>query len=263
MSQPIGRVTFLGSGTSHGVPMVGCRCPVCLSTDPHDHRSRPSIYIQFVDGTSVLVDTTPDLRTQALRFAVERVDAILFTHCHADHVMGLDDVRRFNVLRNGAPIACYGDADTMKDLRRIFSYAFEATDHGGGLPRIQLQTLTGPLEIGGHQIVPVPIWHGPQMILGYRVGGFAYLTDCSGLPDDSWPLLDRLDTLVIDAVRHRPHRTHFNVAGALAVIERLAPRRAFLTHVCHDLPHEATNQQLPPGVQLAYDGLVLEIASLD
>jgi phosphoribosyl 1,2-cyclic phosphate phosphodiesterase len=259
LSTSAGRVTFLGSGTSHGVPMIGCRCPVCQSTDERDHRTRPSIYLQFDDGTSVLVDTTPDLRTQALRYGVERVDAILFTHCHADHVMGLDDVRRFNVLQGGRPITCYGDDQTLDNLRRIFSYAFEATDHGGGLPRIQLQRLAGPLSIAGQTIVPVPVWHGPRLILGYRVGGFAYLTDCNGIPDDSWPLLDQLDTLVIDAVRHRPHGTHFNVAGALGVIERLAPRRAYLTHICHDLPHAATNRQLPAGVELAYDGLVVEI----
>ena len=156
------RVTFLGSGTSHGVPMIGCHCAVCRSTDPRDKRARPSIYIQFTDGTSVLVDTTPDLRMQALRFGIERVDAILFTHCHADHVMGLDDVRRFNVLQNGRPISCYGDDSTLADLRRIFSYAFEATDHGGGLPRIELRRLAGPLSIAGREIVPVPVWHGPQ-----------------------------------------------------------------------------------------------------
>jgi len=239
--------------------MIGCRCPVCQSADEHDRRSRPSIYFQFGDGTSVLVDTTPDLRMQALRFGIERVDAILFTHCHADHVMGLDDVRRFNVIQGGRPITCYGDAATLGDLRRVFSYAFDATDHGGGLPRIQLQPLTGPLMLGGQQIVPVPVWHGPQVILGYRVGGFAYLTDCNGIPDSSWPLLDQLDTLVIDAVRHRPHGTHFNVAGALGVIERLAPRQAYLTHICHDLPHAATNAQLPAGVELAYDGLAVPI----
>jgi phosphoribosyl 1,2-cyclic phosphate phosphodiesterase len=259
LSTPAGRVTILGSGTSHGVPMIGCHCPVCESVDPRDQRTRPSIYLQFGDGTSVLVDTTPDLRTQALRHGVERVDAILFTHCHADHVMGLDEVRRFNLLQGGRAVDCYGDDHTLDDLRRIFSYAFEATDHGGGLPRISLHRLDGPLSLAGQTIVPVPVWHGPQTILGYRVGGFAYLTDCSGIPDDSWPLLQDLDTLVIDAVRHRPHGTHFNVAGALGVIERLTPRRAYLTHICHDLPHAATNAQLPAGVELAYDGLVVEI----
>lgn len=238
--------------------MIGCRCPVCLSSDEHDRRWRPSVYLQFGDGTGVLVDTTPDLRMQALRFGVERVDAILFTHCHADHVMGLDDVRRFNVLQGGGPIACYGDRPTLEDLRRVFSYAFDAADHGGGLPRIDLRPLDAPLVLGGRRIVPVPVWHGPQLILGYRVGGLAYLTDCSGIPDASWPLLAGLDTLIIDAVRHLPHRTHFNVAGALGVIEQLAPARAFLTHICHDLPHASTNAQLPRGVALAYDGLVLE-----
>jgi phosphoribosyl 1,2-cyclic phosphate phosphodiesterase len=220
---------------------------------------RPSLYIELAEGTRVLIDTTPDLRSQALRFRIERVDAVLFTHCHADHVMGLDEIRRFNVLKGGQTIPCYGDANTLADLRRIFSYAFEATDHGGGIPRIALTLVDGPFFLGQQAIQPVKVWHGPQMILGYRIADFAYLTDCNAIPDESWPLLQGLDTLVIDAVRHRPHGTHFNLAGALGVIERLAPRQSFITHVCHDLPHAATNAELPPGVELAYDGLVLAI----
>jgi phosphoribosyl 1,2-cyclic phosphate phosphodiesterase len=251
-------VRFLGTGTSHGVPMIGCRCDTCRSLDPHDTRSRPSIAIELADGTRVLVDTTPDLRAQALTHGIARVDAILFTHCHADHVMGLDEVRRFNVLQDSA-IPCYGDARTIRELRRTFAYIFESSDHGGGIPRVHLYALGGPFSIAGQEFVPVPVWHGRRTILGYRTGGFAYLTDCSGIPDESWPLLQGLDTLVVDALRHRPHPTHFTVAQALAVAERLGPRRTYFTHICHDLPHEATNRSLPAGVELGYDGLTVEI----
>jgi phosphoribosyl 1,2-cyclic phosphate phosphodiesterase len=206
----------------------------------------------------VLVDTTPDLRSQALAADLDRVDAILFTHCHADHVMGLDDVRRFNVLQQAA-VPCYGDARTLKELRRTFAYIFEAADEGGGIPRIHLYPIRGPFSIGGETFTPVPVWHGQREILGFRVRDFAYLTDCSGIPDASWALLGGLDTLVIDALRHRPHPTHFTVAQALDVSARLGARRTWLTHICHDLPHAATNASLPPAVELAYDGLRIEI----
>jgi phosphoribosyl 1,2-cyclic phosphate phosphodiesterase len=258
VSESLGRVTVLGSSTSHGVPMIGCRCATCLSDDPRDRRARPSIYVELRDGTRILVDTTPDLRMQALRFNVVRVDAILFTHCHADHVMGLDDIRRFNLLQD-ASIPCYGDRRTMADLRRTFSYAFESPEPGGGIPRIQLCPIAGPFSLGRQEIVPVPVIHGSRTILGFRLGTFAYLTDCNAIPDGSWELLQGLDTLVLDALRHRPHRTHFSVAGALGVVERLAPRRAYFTHISHDLPHAATNASLPPGVELAWDGLELDI----
>jgi phosphoribosyl 1,2-cyclic phosphate phosphodiesterase len=252
-------VRFLGTGTSHGVPMIGCRCDVCRSADPRDRRLRPSIYVSFADGIRILVDTTPDLRTQALAWDIDRVDAILFTHCHADHVMGLDEVRRFNVLQKTA-VPCYGDQPTLDELRsRTFAYIFEARDEGGGIPRIELHPIAAPFEIGPHRITPVPVLHGRRSILGYRIGGFAYLTDCSAIPDESWALLEGVETLVIDGLRHRPHPSHFTVEGALGVIARVAPRRALLTHICHDLPHAATNAALPAGVELAWDGLVVEI----
>ena len=214
--------------------------------------------LELGGGVRVLIDTTPDLRSQALACGLDRVDAILFTHCHADHVMGLDDVRRFNVLQKAA-IPCYSDAGTLKELRRTFSYIFESKDEGGGIPRIHLYALGGAFSIGGEEIVPVPVWHGGREILGFRVRNFAYLTDCSGIPDTSWPLLEGLHTLAVDALRHRPHPTHFTVEQALAVSARLGARRTWLTHICHDLPHAATNAALPAGVELAYDGLVLDI----
>ena len=253
------RVIVLGSGTSHGVPMIGCTCAVCRSTDPRDRRSRPSIYVEVKDGPAILVDTSTDLRQQALTHGVTRVDAILFTHSHADHIMGLDDVRRFNVMQSGA-IPAYADARTSADLRRAFAYVFNPPDEkGGGVPQLSLTTIDGPFAVGGVGIQPVPIFHGSRPILGFRLGSFAYLTDCNRLADEAWALLDGVEVLILDALRHRPHPTHFTVAEALQVVERVKPRRAYFTHVCHDLPHAATNASLPRGVELAYDGLELTI----
>ena len=253
--------------------MIGCDCAVCRSTDPRDRRLRPSILIEVHpsgDGgaqpplaaavRSILVDTSTDLRAQALGHDIRRVDAILFTHSHADHVMGIDEVRRFNAMQRVA-VPCYGDGETLADLRRMFGYIFHPPARpGGGLPRLTLFQVGGAFSLGGLEIVPVPVLHGGRSILGYRVGTFAYLTDCSAIPYESWPLLAGVRTLVIDALRDRPHPTHFTVAQALDVAERLAPERTYFTHICHDLPHAATCARLPAGVELAYDGLVLEIA---
>lgn len=258
MSAPVGRVTVLGSGTSHGVPIIGCGCGTCRSTDPRDDRTRPSIFIEFTGGPCVLVDTTPDLRQQALRHGVSRVDAILFTHGHADHVMGLDDVRRYNVLQQGS-IPCFADRRTIGELRRVFAYVFESTDPGGGRPQIELVPIAGPFSFGRREIVPVPVVHGHRQVFGFRVGTFAYVTDCNMIPETSMELLRGLDVLVLDGLRHRPHPTHLTVAEAVAVAERLAPRQTYLTHICHDLGHAATNATLPRGVELAWDGLRLDI----
>jgi phosphoribosyl 1,2-cyclic phosphate phosphodiesterase len=253
------RVTFLGTGTSHGVPMIGCGCETCRSGDPRDHRLRPSIYVEVDGGPAILVDTATDLRQQALTYGVGRVDAILFTHSHADHIMGLDEVRRFNVVQGG-PIAAFADALTAEGVRRTFHYIFDApAQKGGGVPHIELHTVDGPFQVAGVDIVPVKLFHGRLPILGFRFGSFAYLTDCNRIPDESWPLLGNLDVLVLDALRHRPHPTHFSVGEALEVAGKLAARRTFFTHICHDLPHAATNAALPPGVELAYDGLRLAI----
>ena len=253
------RVLVLGTGTSHGVPMIGCECATCRSTDPRDKRSRASILIQPRGGPSVLVDTTPDLRMQALTHGVTRVDAIVYTHSHADHVMGLDEVRRFNVLQKSA-IPCYGDDRTLDDLRRIYSYVFSRdTARGGGVPQVVLARIAGEFCVGAATMTPVPLLHGTRQILGYRVGSFAYLTDCSEIPEASWALVDGVRTVVIDALRERPHPTHMSVEQALAAVARIGPERAWLTHMCHDLPHAATCARLPAGVELAYDGLTFEI----
>jgi phosphoribosyl 1,2-cyclic phosphate phosphodiesterase len=253
------RVTFLGTGTSHGVPMVGCDCATCRSTDSRDKRLRPSIYLEVAGGPAVLVDTGTDLRQQALTCGISRVDAILFTHSHADHIMGLDEVRRFNAIQRAA-IPAYADAHTAADIRRTFHYIFNPPEQkGGGVPQIDLHTIEGPFDFRGLSIVPVTVFHGSRPILGFRFGTFAYLTDCNRIPDQSWPLLQGVDVLVLDALRHRAHPTHFTVAEALEVVARLGPQQTYLTHICHDLPHAATNASLPAGVALAYDGLRLDI----
>jgi len=257
---PTASVLVLGSGTSHGVPMIGCDCATCRSDDPRDTRSRASILITVPGGPSILVDTSPDLRAQALQHNLRRLDAILYTHSHADHVMGLDDVRRFNSLQRGA-IPCYGDRRTLSDVRRIFGYAFdEAAAPCGGIPKLVLFPVAGAFSIGAATFTPVPLLHGSRQIYGYRLGNFAYLTDCSAIPDESWPLLDGVDVVILDALRDRPHPTHLSIGESLTIVKRLAPERAFFTHMCHDLPHVATCARLPEGVELAYDGLTFEIS---
>jgi phosphoribosyl 1,2-cyclic phosphate phosphodiesterase len=239
--------------------MIGCTCEVCRSEDPHDTRLRPSIYLGVDGGPGVLVDTSTDLRQQALTYGVRRVDAILCTHSHADHVMGMDEVRRFNAIKGGA-IPLFASPATARELRRIFHYVFEPPEEkGGGLPQIELREIDGPFEIDGLKVQPVPLMHGRLPILGFRFGSVAYLTDANAIPEAAWPLLEDLDVLILDALRHRPHPTHFSLSEAVAVAERLRPRRTFFTHVCHDLPHAMTNRSLPSGMALAHDGLQLTV----
>jgi phosphoribosyl 1,2-cyclic phosphate phosphodiesterase len=252
------RVTFLGTGTSHGVPMIGCDCAVCRSGDPHDARLRPSVVVH-AGATAVLVDAGPDLRTQALRHDLRRLDAIVFTHGHADHILGMDDVRRFNALMQG-PMPCYGDERTLADIGKTFHYVFDpATPKGGGLPALELRRIDGPFTVGAIAVQPVPLWHGSRPILGFRFDRFAYLTDCNRIADEAWPLLEGLDTVVIDALREQPHPTHFSLGEAVEAGRRIGARRTFFTHMCHHLPHEATNARLPGGMRLAYDGLTLDL----
>jgi phosphoribosyl 1,2-cyclic phosphate phosphodiesterase len=252
-------ITVLGSGTSVGVPTIGCDCKVCTSSDERDKRLRPSIVIRY-GGRAVLIDSTPDFRTQALRFHIERLDAILFTHSHADHIMGLDDVRPYN-FRQRSIIPIYGAPDTLADIQRAFRYIFQ--ENPGSLtaiPKLAVNELNGKsFELFGLTITPVPVMHGAHMILGYRFGNAAYLTDHSEIPESSIELLRGLDVLFLDALRHKPHPTHSTVERSLKYVERLTPRRTFFTHICHDLGHEQTERLLPPHVRLAYDGLEIAV----
>jgi phosphoribosyl 1,2-cyclic phosphate phosphodiesterase len=263
MKVPEIRITVLGSGTSAGVPTIGCGCAVCSSTDPRDQRLRPSILVRFQDGESadraVLVDTTPDFRTQALRARIARIDAILYTHSHADHILGLDDVRPFNY-RQGQSIPLYGTESTLAAIQRVFCYAFEDAPPGTAIPRLNLNPLDGrPFDLFGLEFTPVPLLHGQSTVLGFRFGAAAYLTDHSDIPEASKDQLRGLDVLFLDALRHRPHPTHSTVERSLQWVEELKPRRAFFTHICHDLAHGETNAALPPNVRLAYDGLEIEV----
>ena len=261
-AEPI-RLTILGSGTSMGVPTLGCHCPVCTSTDPRDNRLRPSILLSRA-GQNVVIDTTPDFRTQALRAKLDRLDAVLFTHCHADHILGFDDLRPFN-FRQKAPIPVYSNSDTFRVIRRVFSYAFDDKPTFSSIPSVDLHEVDGPFPLLGIPFIPVPLIHGEMDVLGFRFGRAAYMTDFSRLPESSVPLLEDLDDLIVDALRDVPHPMHQTVEQALALIDRLKPHRAWFTHIAHDLPHEATNERLRkagyPHVQLAYDGLQLEVAT--
>jgi phosphoribosyl 1,2-cyclic phosphate phosphodiesterase len=250
------KITVLGSGTSVGVPTIGCYCSVCTSTDPRDNRLRPSILVGY-GGRNVLVDTTPDFRTQALRAAIDRIDAIVFTHSHADHLMGLDDVRPFNFRQSGE-IPIYAAPDTMDAIYRCFPYIFDNNQRNTSVPKLDARLLDGsPVDLFGVSFIPIPILHGKQTIYGFRFGGAAYLTDHSEIPDSSMELLRGLDVLFLDALRYKPHPTHSTVERSLKTVEALAPHRAFFTHICHDLGHERAESMLPANVRPAYDGLEL------
>ena len=251
------RLTFLGTGTSTGVPTMGCHCAVCQSSDPHDKRTRPSLLLEF-DGRVVVIDTTPDFRQQALREAVQRLDAVLFTHDHADHIFGLDDVRVF-YFRQRVPIPIYADPRTMESIRRVYRYIFEQNYPYGGLARLDPHLIDGPFELWGESLLPLPVFHGDLPVLGFRFRRAAYVTDFSTIPRETISLLEGLDVLILDALRHKPHPAHSTVQQSLAWVDRLQPRRAFFTHIAHELGHEATNATLPAHVRLAYDGLKLEL----
>jgi phosphoribosyl 1,2-cyclic phosphate phosphodiesterase len=252
------KITVLGSGTSVGVPTIGCHCDVCTSSDARDNRLRPSILVSY-EGHNVVIDTTPDFRIQALRARMQRLDAVVFTHSHADHLMGLDDVRPFNFRQSGR-IPIYAAPDTMAAVYRCFPYIFDSQKRNTYVPQLDARTIEAPFDLFGLEFVPVPILHGSQEILGFRFGAAAYLTDHSEIPESSMNLLQGLDVLFLDALRYKPHPTHSTVDRSVKTVEQLAPRRAFFTHICHDLGHARAESLLPPNIRLAYDGLELEVA---
>jgi phosphoribosyl 1,2-cyclic phosphate phosphodiesterase len=251
------RVTMLGCGTSTGVPVIGCRCAVCTSSDPRNRRLRTSLRLELPAGVAV-VDTSPDFRQQALTFGLDRVDAILFTHSHVDHLFGLDDVRVFN-FRQGGAIPCYGSAETLAAVRRTFAYAFEPEGEGGGKPRLELIEVRRPFALLGSEVVPVPLLHGSMEVFGYRLAGFAYLTDCSRVPEASRALLGGLEVLILDALRYRPHGTHLSVEEAIALAAEIGARRTIFTHLAHDVDYAAPEVALPAGVEFGYDGLAFDV----
>ena len=249
-------LTVLGSGTSMGVPTIGCTCRVCTSTDPHDRRLRPSVLVEY-GGRHVLIDTTPDFREQALRAGLRKLDAVLYTHGHADHILGLDDLRPLSFHSPGR-VPLYVNHQTERTLRHTFHYFFDDENPYPSKAQVEIKHLHGSIELFGARFEPVPVLHGDEEIHGFRFGDAAYLTDMSEIPADSRAMLRGLDILIIDALRHKPHPTHSTVENSLRLVEELAPKRAFFTHISHDLAHAETNASLPPHVRLAHDGLKLE-----
>lgn len=250
-------ITVMGSGTSVGVPTIGCHCKVCRSDDPRDHRLRPSICVRW-EGHAVVIDTGPDFRQQALSLNLDRIDAVLFTHAHADHILGLDDLRPFNFHQKD-PIPVYGSEATLNVVRRVFAYIFHDAPTESSRPKIAAHAFDHlDIDVCGLLFLPVPLRHGSSPAHGFRFGNAAYLTDHSEIPEESVPLLQDLDVLFLDALRYKPHPTHSTVDQSLLTVERLRPRRAFFTHISHDLGHERAESLLPPNVRLAYDGLTIE-----
>lgn len=238
--------------------MIGCECDVCTSDDPRNKRLRPSLWIELADK-HLVVDTPAEFRIQALTHRIPRIDALLFTHAHADHIFGLDDIRRFNQMQREV-IPLYASSETLEALRRMFGYVFDWQNTSWAVPKAEpIPIGDEPFELFGHTIEPLLVYHGEMPVTAFRIGRFAYVTDCSRIPDETMERLEGLDLLVLDALRERPHPTHFSLSEAVAVVERLKPRRALFTHMCHELDHSSTEASLPEHIRLAYDGLAVEV----
>lgn len=250
------KAIILGSGTSTGVPMVGCGCRVCSSDDPRDKRTRASLLIRH-EGRNILVDTSTDLRRQALREGIDRVDAVLFSHAHADHVNGIDDLRGFHFLHREV-VPCFASRPTLDILAKGFGYVFKEYEGSGYTPILHPSEIDGPFDLFGLRVIPVPLVHGRTSALGYRIGGFAYLTDCSAIPETSLPLLEGLDLLIMDGLRWTPHPFHFNIEAAIEAARRLGPQRTILTHLSHEVAYK-DGVKLPDGVGFAYDGMGFDL----
>ena len=254
-------VTVLGSGTSQGVPMIGCRCAVCQSSDPRDKRTRSSIFLATPEA-NILVDTTPDMRQQALRENLDRLDAVLFTHPHADHIMGFDDLRRFCEIQGG-PLSIYGSAETLAQLQRIYFYAFNPSKLVPGYVHVVPHIITGPFELGGLELTPLPVPHGAVSTLGFLFsrGGrklLAYLSDCASVSGEIRAIISGVEVLIIDGLRDKAHPTHLTVSGAVEVAQAVGAQRSFLTHQTHEKRHADRMRELPAGIEVAYDGMKLE-----
>ena len=254
------KVTFLGTGTSVGIPVIGCACAVCTSVDPRNRRLRAGLHVE-ADGLHLVIDTPPDFRQQALTYRIPRVDSILFTHAHADHIFGLDDMRRFNTIQD-AVIPAFASAASIADLSRVFNYIRLDKVQGEFRPRIEFREVQGPFRIGDIDIQPLDVEHGRSPTLGFLIASagrtFGYVPDCHGMQDATVEALAGIDVMVLDALRHRPHATHLTVQDSVALLERIGARRSYLTHMCHDLDHAETERQLPDSIRLSYDGQVLE-----
>ena len=252
------KIEILGSGTSMGVPMAGCDCRVCQSQNSKDKRLRTSCYIQTGDR-EILIDTSADYRQQMIRSGIKRLDAVLYTHHHVDHILGMDDLRSFNLLNNMS-IPLYGMNETIANLQRIFRYAFEVHEYVSSLPRLTVNIIDEqPFSVAGVPVIPVPLLHGRLPVLGFRFGDFAYCTDVSAIPEASYVLLKGLKILILGALRHKPHPTHFTIDQAIVEAQKIGAEQTYFTHLSHAILHDETEAELPPNIHLAYDGLKFEL----
>jgi phosphoribosyl 1,2-cyclic phosphate phosphodiesterase len=254
------KIVFLGTGTSVGVPVIGCQCPVCVSSDPRNRRRRSSLYVES-GGMHLVVDTTPDFREQVLANGITQIDAVLLTHSHADHIFGFDDVRAFND-GDGAPTPVFGSEESLADMRRIFDYVQRERVPGMYRPRVAFRDITGPFDVGGIHAEAFRVDHDPHRAWGYLLESegrtLGYFPDCSGMPAEVEARLGGVDVMVLDALRHRPHRAHYTLAQSVEVLKRIRAGRSYIIHMCHELDHEETENALPDGMHVSYDGLTVE-----